>query len=118
MSADLNKELERLTGAFCEEALKDTEYPYKVFSARRISETDEKQIYSLEINVWDRHRHYSRAESLMDELEQKLHRCNHLTDKYLIRIFKGLRQNVPDPDKEIKRVREQFEMYVYEREDE
>lgn len=31
--------------------------------------------------------------------------------------FPGQRQNVPDPDKEIKRVREQFEMYVYERED-
>lgn len=112
----LDKELEQLIGAYPEEAPKDATYPYKVFSTKRLSETDEKQIYSLEINVWDQHRYYSRAESIMDELEHKLHRCNHLTEKYLIRIFKGQRQNVVDPDKEIKRVREQFEMQVYERE--
>lgn len=114
----LEKELEQLTGAYCEAAPKDTPYPYAVFSVRRSTETDERQAYILEINVWDQHQYYSRAESVMDELENKLHRCNHLTDRYLIRIFRGPRQNVPDPDKDIKRVREQFEMYVYEREDE
>lgn len=114
MRTDLKTELEQLTGAFYEEAPKNAPYPYAVFIARRTGETDERQTYILEINVWDQHSHYSRAESLMDELEQKLHRCNHLTDKYLIRIFRGQRKNVPDPDKEIKRVREQFEMYVYE----
>lgn len=118
MNTNLRKELEQLTDAFCEEAPEDASYPYKVFSAKRVNETDGRQAYSLEINVWDRHQYYSRAESLMDELEHKLHRCNYLTDRYLIRIFQGQRQNVPDQDKEIKRVREQFEMYVYEREDE
>lgn len=117
MSIDLKKELEQLTGAFYEEAPKEIQYPYAVFSVRRSGETDERQIYILEINVWDQYQYYSRAESIMDELECKLHRCNHLTDRSLIRIFRGQRQNVPDPDKEIKRVREQFEMYVYERED-
>lgn len=113
----LNKELERITGAFNEEAPEDAAYPYAVFSARRISESDGKQIYSLEINVWDQNTYYSRAESMMDELEHKLHRCNYMTDSHLIRIFKGQRQPVTDPDKDIKRVREQFEMHVYERED-
>lgn len=116
MSQKLNKELERITGAFNEEAPEDAAYPYAVFSARRISESDRKQIYSLEINVWDQNAYYSRAESMMDELEQKLNRCNQMTDLFLIRIFEGQRQNVPDPDKTIKRVREQFEMHVYERE--
>lgn len=113
----LDKVLEQLTGAFSGEAPKDSTYPYKVFTERRLSETDERQNYILEINVWDRHKFYSRAESIMDELERELHRCNHLTERYLIRIFKGRREKVEDPDKEIKRVREQFEMYVYERED-
>lgn len=116
MKTDLKKELEQLTGAFYEETPKETPYPYAVFSIRRTDETDGRQTYILEINVWDQHLYYSRAENIMDELEHKLHRCNHLTDGYLIRIFRGQRQNVPDPDKEIKRVREQFEMYVYERE--
>lgn len=113
----LKEELESLTGAFYEEAPKEATYPYKVFSAKRISESGGRQQYILEINVWDQHNYYSRAESMMDELEQKLHRCNHLTDKFLIRIFKGQRENVPDPDKTIKRVRAQFEMQVYEREE-
>lgn len=115
--SSLDKELERLTGAFCEEAPTDADYPYAVFSAKRLNDTDERQTYSLEINVWDRHPHYSRAESLMDEMEHKLHRCSYLMDGYLIRTFRGVRQNVPDQDKEMKRVREQFELYVYERED-
>lgn len=113
----LEKELEKLTGAFCEEAPKDAAYPYKVFSARRISEEDGKQTYVLEINVWDQNSYYSRANSVMDALEHELHRCNYMTDSHLIRIFKGQRQPVTDPDKDIKRVREQFEMHVYERED-
>ena len=71
----------------------------------------------LEVNAWDQHPYYSRAESMMDSLESRLHRCNFMTGGYLIRIFKGARQNVPDPDKTIKRVREQFEMHVYEMED-
>jgi hypothetical protein len=113
----LKKEIENLTGAFCEEAPEDVSYPYSVFASRRLSDSDGRMNYVLEINVWDQHRYYSRAESVMDELEQKLHRCNHITDDYLIRIFKGQRQNVTDVDKSIKRVREQFEMHVYQREE-
>lgn len=117
MSQSLKQVIEELTGAYYEEAPKDTRYPYKVFSLRRISETDGRQTYSLEMNAWDQHAYYSRAESMIDELEKKLHQISYLTEKYLIRIFKGARQNVPDSDKSIKRVREQFELYVYEREE-
>lgn len=113
----LEKEIEKLTGAFYEEAPKDVTYPYAVFSLKRISYTAGKQTYILEINVWDRNSYYSRANSMMSELEKKLHRCNHITESYLIRIFKGQRNPVPDPDKDIKRVMEQFEMYAYEREE-
>lgn len=116
MSQSLKQVLEELTGAYYEEAPGDAAYPYTVFSMRRTSEADGRQTYSLEINVWDQHAYYSRAENLMDTLEKKLHRTNRLTNEYLIRIFKGARQNVPDPDKSIKRVREQFELYVYESE--
>lgn len=113
----LKEELENLIGAFYEEAPKEATYPYKVFSTKRFSESDGRQQYNLEVNVWDQHPYYSRAESMMDELEQKLHRCNHITDRFLIRIFKGQRQNMPDADKTIKRVREQFEMHVFDREE-
>lgn len=113
----LNKELEKLLDAYYLEAPKEAAYPYKVFEVIRASEREGMQTYNLEVNVWDQHAHYSRAEALMDALEQKLHRCNHTTNEFFIRIFRGQRQNVTDPDKSIKRVREQFEMQVYLREE-
>ena len=114
----LNKDLEKIIEGFAEKADKETPYPYKVFSAKRISEDDGRQIYSLEVNVWDQGQYYSRAESIMDALEKKLHRCNLLTEECLLCFFKGQRQPIDDPDKTIKRIREQFEMHVFEREDE
>jgi len=74
-----------------------------------------KQIYVLEVNIWDQGQYYSKAEAMMDELEKKLHRNSYMTEGYLIRIFKGKRQNIPDPDRTLKRVQEQFEMHVYEK---
>lgn len=117
MNGELKRELEALTGAYYEEAPDEAEYPYMVFSAQRLSDDEGKLSYSLEVNVWDQNEYYSRAESMMDVLEKKLHRCNHMADKFLIRIFRGRRQNIPDPDRTIKRVREQFEMQVFEKED-
>lgn len=117
MSDDLKRELETLTGAYYEEAPEGKGYPYAVFLVQRLSDDQGKQGYSLEINVWDQSEYYSQAEGMMDALEEKLHRCNHMTDKFLIRIFRGSRQNVPDPDRTIKRVREQFEMQVFVKED-
>ena len=117
MSLDLKKELETLTGAYYEEAPDDAKYPYVVFSMRRLSGDEGPQHYVLEINAWDQGEYYSRAEGVMDALEKKLHRCNYIAERHLIRIFRGARQNVPDPDKTIKRVREQFEMRIYEMEE-
>lgn len=107
--------VEELTGAFYEEAKEKAEYPYKVLSLKRIADTEGKQTYTLEINVWDRHPYYSRAESIMDKLEKELDGGSWLEEIGLIRIFKGQRQNVPDPDRAIKRVREQFELHFWER---
>ncbi|HBA50086.1 MAG TPA: hypothetical protein DCZ91_20300 [Lachnospiraceae bacterium] len=117
MNSELKRELEIFTGAYYEEAPGEAEYPYMVFSVQRLSDDEGKLSYSLEVDVWDQNEYYSRAESMMDALEKKLHRCNHMSDKFLIRIFRGRRQNIPDPDKTIKRVREQFEMQVFEKED-
>lgn len=70
----------------------------------------------LEINIWDQNQYYTRADTMMDDLEKKLHRNSYMTARYLIRIFRGERQHILDPDKTIKKVQEQFEMHVYEKE--
>lgn len=117
MSKSLSQTLKELLSAYYEEAPENVSYPYTVFSARRLTEDDGKQVYRLEVNVWDQGAYYSTASALMDELERKLHKEHFLTDGYLICFFKGERENVGDPDKTIKRVREQFTMHVFEREE-
>ena len=94
MNGSLKRELEAMTGAYYEEAPTGAGYPYKVFSARRLPDSEGRQNFVLEVNVWDQNEFYSRAESMMDDLEKKLHRCNHMADGILIRIFRGSRQNV------------------------
>lgn len=118
MSQKLVRELETLLGGFCEEAPEAAEYPYIVFSAARTGDDGGRQQYILEINVWDQGKFYSRSESVMDNLEKKLHQQVYASEDFLIWIFKGRRQNIPDADKSIKRVREQFEMYVFEKQEE
>ena len=71
----------------------------------------------LEVNVWDQNQYYTRADALMDELEKKLHRSSFMAEGYLIRTLRGKRQHIPDPDKTLKRVQEQFEMHIYEKEE-
>lgn len=116
MIRKLQKALEELTGAYYEEAPKNAEYPYAVFSCQRLGEEEGTEKYALEINVWDQYIYYSRAEEMMDELEKTLHRGIFCTKDFIIRIFKDQRKNIPDPDKSMKRVREQFEMKVCRKE--
>lgn len=116
MTNHLIENLKVLIGGKHEEEDEKQEYPYKVFSIKRISQEGFLSTYNLEVNVWDQHKFYSGAEAIMDELEKKLDFNEVLTDKMLIRTFKDLRENVPDPDKSIKRIRAIFTLHVYERE--
>lgn len=116
MTNHLIDNLKFMIGGKHEEEEEKQNYPYKVFSVKRVSHEGCLSTYDLEVNVWDRHKFYSRAEAMMDELEKTLHSGEVLTDKMLIRTFKGKRENIPDPDKAIKRVRANFTLHVYERE--
>jgi hypothetical protein len=117
MTVDLRKILEELIGGYSEDAPSDAVYPYKVFSLRKLTEDSGISQYNLEVNVWDQHEYYSRAETIMDKLEKKLNKQTFLGEKMLIYTYNGQRENVEDTDKSIKRVREQFEMRVVEREE-
>lgn len=111
----LKDELEEYIGAFYNEAPKEAKYPYGVFGLRRLGTEDERQRFVLEVNVWDKSPYYSRAEAMMDEIEEKLDGCLSLSDDTLFYCYIGAREPVEDKDKSIKRIREQFELYCYER---
>ena len=111
----LKDELEEYLSAYYMEAPENAEYPYAVFELNRLSQDYERQSVLLEVDVWDKHKYYSRAEAKMDEIEAKLHGFFELTNNDVFYVFNGSRQPVPDDDKQIKRIRETFELYYYER---
>lgn len=116
MTNHLIKILEDTIGGKHEEEEVQQIYPYKVFSLKRLTHEGCLSTYDLEVNVWDRNKFYSRAEEMMDELEELLDFGEWLTEKMLIRTFKERRENVKDPDKSIKRIKANFALHVYERE--
>lgn len=117
MTIKLKRFLEELIDGYSDEAPDNAEYPYKVFSAKKILNDDNISYYALEINVWDKNKTYSRAETIMDELEKKLDRQTFLEKDFFAYTYIGARNNVLDPDKAIKRVMEQVEIRVVEREE-
>jgi hypothetical protein len=113
----LKRFLEELLEGYSDEAPEDATYPYKVFSIRKLVAEDGISSYMLEVNVWDKHRYYSRAESVMDKLEKLLNKQVFNTQDLVIYTYIGQRDNIVDQDKQIKRVRGQFEIRVVSKEE-
>lgn len=93
---------------FTDEAPKDANYPYIVLEVTKGSSESYPFVGILEINAWDKHRTYSRVESIMDIVENKLRNQFFENDSVNFRTFDGDRQPLIDEDKSIKRVREKF----------
>lgn len=117
MTIKLKRFLEDLLEGYSDEAPDEATYPYKVFSIRKLIAEDGISFYLLEVNVWDKHKYYSRAESIMDELEKMLSKQVFNTEDLVIYTYIGQRDNIVDQDKQIKRVRGQFEMRVVSKEE-
>lgn len=118
MTNDLNSFLKQILSvdkakAFCDEADDREPYPYSVFELKTTS--DMPVIGTLEVNVWDSSKTYSRANDVMDKIEKKVKEELFNNEKFIIRIYPGQRQSVKDPDNTIKRIREQFDIRIAER---
>jgi len=98
------------------EALGSEEYPYAVVSTSRMNANDNISNWTLEINVWDKNKFYSRAESIADSIEKLLDFKQIKSENNLLCIFKGQKDNIADTDKAIKRVRLQLDLTIYESE--
>lgn len=93
------------------QAPESAKYPYAVIEVRPYNTTVIPHDGIMEINVWDSYKTHSRADALMDNIEATLGEGNYYSDTYAsFRAFSGQRQYVEDNDKQIKRVREQFQI--------
>ena len=100
--------------AYPSEASKNATYPYSVFTVKITDPSSVPVVGILEVNVWDMQNTYSRANSIMDAIEKKTE-VRHTNEKMMAWMYKGQRDEVPDENKDIKRVREQFEIRFAER---
>ena len=98
------------------EATNELEYPYAVVTMSRLNRNDNISLWSLEVNVWDKHKYYSRAETISDSIDKLLDFARLKSGDNLICIFESQKNNLKDTDPAIKRVNMRFDMNIYESE--
>ena len=98
--------------SYYQRADKEAKYPYSVFDIRRIGCDNGIGKYVLEVNCWDHYDTNSRVVTMMEDIEKAVHKQHIMTENGSMIIYKGNWDPVEDNDKDIKRVREQFEMQV------
>ena len=98
------------------EATNELEYPYAVVTMSRLNKNDNISLWSLEVNVWDKHKYYSRAETISDNIDKLLDFAQLKSGENLICIFESQKNNLKDTDPAIKRVNMRFDMNIYESE--
>lgn len=100
--------LNEIVDVYSEEADEDANYPYAVTEISLVS-PEVVNRYELEINVWDKYKTMSRANILMDKIEEKLDREVIRKENSTLYFARGnTRGKVADEDKTIKRVRALF----------
>lgn len=98
------------------EATNELEYPYAVVTMSGLNRNDNISLWSLEVNVWDKHKYYSRAETISDNIDKLLDFARLKSGDNLICIFESQKNNLKDTDPAIKRVNMRFDMNIYESE--
>ena len=98
------------------EATNELEYPYAVVTMSRLNRNDNISLWSLEVNVWDKHKYYSRAETISDNIDKLLDFARLKSGDNLICIFESQKNNLKDTDPAIKRENMRFDMNIYESE--
>lgn len=116
----LNKIIENLLktisdNVYEDEAPDDAKEPYIVFNIKRITTVGIMDQYNLEINVWDTHKTYARANDLLSKVDQAINFYVYTDSNMFVEIYKGPQEKIVDSDKHVKRIREQCELRFIER---
>ena len=92
-------------------------YPYCIFSLISLLDDYGKRSYQLEINLIDLGKSTEKIEQLADEMQDLLDHYNFSNQRISFFSYTGQRNMVSEANKEIKRVRLLFNLYVYSKEE-
>lgn len=101
---------------YVDEAPQSATYPYAVITTRRLTVNDSISQWAVEVDVWDKGKYYSKAEAMADAIEKELDFKPIKSGSNFLCLFKSQRDIIADSDLQIKRVKTQFDMTVYESE--
>lgn len=95
----------------------DAEFPYKVFTLTSIDLNDmSRDDYIVEVDVWDYSVDPKTVDEICDNIDSLLNGKNAPEDTILPTFFRSSRGVIEDEDKNIKHVRMNFNVQMYENE--
>jgi hypothetical protein len=106
--------LSPLAQTFLEEGLQATNFPYITFTFNPSTENFQREIFILEVNVWDNQKDTTALEELANDVNKALHRYKYYeSGKIQTSVYRMNRGMVSDPDPTIRRRRLMFECKTY-----
>lgn len=118
-TADLRKlirtQLQTTSGmTYHKKAPPDAVYPYKAYTLKSVSFLEDRDDFSLEVDIWDRSPDQKRIEELADDVEKLFTNANLPQDTILPTFFRENRHNLDDPDKTLQHIQLLFSVQLYE----
>jgi len=99
---------------YLEQAPQGTQYPFITYSLNSSQENFIREIFILEINVWDQTNDTTALEGYADEVDLAFHRYKYFKQNVLqTSIYRMNRGMIPDPDPLIKRRQLLYECKTY-----
>lgn len=103
-------------GTYHRKAPDNAEYPYKTFSLKSVSFTDERDDFDLCVDIWHRG-DFKIIEELADQIEELFKNANLPQPTILPTFFRESRYNLDDPDKTLDHIQLRFFVQLYELEE-
>lgn len=92
-------------------------YPYCIFSLTLLFEDYGRKAYQLEVNIIDLGKSTERVEIMADSIQDLLDHFSFSNEKISFTTYIGQRNLIPEQNKEIKKTRLLFNLYVYSKEE-
>lgn len=111
----IKAQLATVAGAtYHKKATDDAAYPYKTYTLKNVSYTEERDDFDLCVDLWDRREDPKPLEEIADQIEKLLRNANLPQDDILPTFFRENRYVLEDPDKSLQHIQLRFSVQLYE----